>query len=110
MSLLSIVSKALERLIHKQVYEFLSNKLNEEQHGFIHGKSACTQLTTFIHNIGKSLDRSKTNGHYFYGYFQKCLILYHITCYFLRLSKWVLMERCTAGFSHIYVTDSKGLF
>ena len=31
---LSIANKVLEQLTHKQVYAFLSNKLNEEKHDF----------------------------------------------------------------------------
>ena len=52
-------SKVLKRLIHKQVYTFLSDQLNEEQHGFMQGKSTCTQLLSFLHKVGKSLDYSK---------------------------------------------------
>ena len=58
-SLLSIISKVLERLIHKHLYSKLSHKFYKNQHGFLQGKSTCTQLVSFVHEIGKILDQSK---------------------------------------------------
>ena len=55
-SLLSIISKVLERCIYNRISPLISNKLHNMQHGFIKGKSTCTQLLKFINDVGKSLD------------------------------------------------------
>ena len=55
-SLLSIISKVLERCIYNRLSPLIS--LNNMQHGFVRGKSTCTQLSEFVHHVGKSLDLS----------------------------------------------------
>ena len=58
-SLLSIVSKVCERLIHNKMYPFIASQLSNKQHGFIKGRSTCSQMLHFIQEIGSSLDNSE---------------------------------------------------
>ena len=57
-SLLSIVSKVMEKCIHNQVNIVTNNLIFYEQHGFIKGESCSTQLTGVYHEIGSYLDSS----------------------------------------------------
>ena len=57
-SLLSIVSKVMEKCIHNHVNIITNNLICSEQHGFIKGKSCSTQLTGVYHEIGSHLDSS----------------------------------------------------
>ena len=58
-SLLSLVSKLLERVIHIHVSEFVHSSLNEQQHGFRKRRSCTTQLLGVFHDVGKALDCGK---------------------------------------------------
>ena len=58
-SLLSIVSKVCERLIHNKIYAHIFSQLSQKQHGFIKGRSTCSQMLDFIHEVGNSLDNSE---------------------------------------------------
>ena len=55
-SLLCIVSKIMERTIVDHVYEFVRDDIHPMQHGFVKGKSCCTQLLEVFHNVGTCLD------------------------------------------------------
>ena len=55
-SLLSIVSKMTERCIYNKIFPLLSDNLHKLQHGFINGRSTCTQLSAFIHNVSSQMD------------------------------------------------------
>ena len=57
-SLLSIVSKICERIIHNKIYPYIFSQLSNKQHGFIKGRSTCSQMLNFVHEIGNSLDNS----------------------------------------------------
>ena len=57
-SLLSIVSKMMEKFIHNHVNIITNNLICSEQHSFIKGKSCSTQLTGVYHEIGSYLDSS----------------------------------------------------
>jgi hypothetical protein len=57
-SLLSVISKVLERCVHNRIYPIISDKLHDSQHGFMKGRSTCTQLVEFTDDIGKILDKS----------------------------------------------------
>ena len=59
MSLLSIISKVMERCIHNRVHPILSALINKTQHGFLKKRSCVTQLLSVLHDIGKKLDNSK---------------------------------------------------
>ena len=41
-ALLPIISKVLERLVHRFLYSHLSDQLINVQHGFLQGRSICT--------------------------------------------------------------------
>ena len=58
-SLLSLVSKLLERVIHIHVSEFVHSSLNEQQHGFRNRRSCTTQLLSVFHDVGKARDSGK---------------------------------------------------
>ena len=56
-SLLSIVSKIMERCIYNHIYSFVSKEISEKQHGFFSGRSCNTQLLEVYHKIGDFLDK-----------------------------------------------------
>ncbi len=55
-SLLSILSKVLERCIYNHCYQFIQSKLSFYQHGFVQGRNCVTQLIWFCHKILEALD------------------------------------------------------
>ena len=55
-SLLSILSKCQERIVHRVVYSHVSPFLNGWQHGFVKGRSCITQLVLTHHMWHKALD------------------------------------------------------
>ena len=55
-SLLSIVSKIMERCIYNHIYSFVSKDISEKQHVFFSGRSCNTQLLEVYHKIGEFLD------------------------------------------------------
>ena len=57
-SLLSIISKVLERCVYNRFYEHIRDSINEAQHGFLHGRSCATQLLSTLHRIGQLLDKN----------------------------------------------------
>ncbi len=72
-SLTSIVIKTLERVIHRKVYDYLSdcNILSSSQHGFRAQHSCQTQLLETIHDWAKSIDnKSSTHVRYLPRFFQ----------------------------------------
>ena len=54
-SLLSIVSKIMERCIYNHIYSFVSKDISEKQHGFFSGRSCNTQLLEVYHKRGEFL-------------------------------------------------------
>ena len=57
-SLLSSVSKVMERCIYNQIYPVVEPRLSTAQHGFMKFKSCTTQLLDMYHMIGSVLDAS----------------------------------------------------
>ena len=57
-SLLSIISKVLERCVCIRFYDHVRVMINDAQHGFLHGRSCVTQLLTTLHRIGQLLDNN----------------------------------------------------
>ena len=55
-SLLSQVSKVLERLIFRHVSSFIKDSLYDIQHGFRCNRSCVTQLLNVFHDLGRALD------------------------------------------------------
>ena len=58
-SLLSVISKVLERCVLRKLRDHLMSLINSAQHGFIPGRSCTTQLVEVLHYIGSILDSSK---------------------------------------------------
>ena len=58
-SLLSIVSKILERCVLSKVRDRLKGFISLEQHGFMAGRSCTTQLIEVLDYIGSQLDAGK---------------------------------------------------
>ena len=55
-SLLTIISKVLERCVLVRLQDHLLQMLHQEQHGFIPGRSCVTQLVKVLNYIGSLLD------------------------------------------------------
>ena len=55
-SLLSLISKLLEQIVHVHVSEFVESSLSNLQHGFRKRRSCVTQLLGVLHDVGKALD------------------------------------------------------
>jgi len=58
-SLLSTLSKVLERCIYDKIIDHIRPKLSKLQHGFLKGRSTTGQLLSVISNITQILDRNK---------------------------------------------------
>ncbi|CAF1430692.1 unnamed protein product [Didymodactylos carnosus] len=60
-TLLPVLSKILERLIHRKVYGYLTNYnlLSTNQSGFRHGDSTINQLIAIVHEILLAFDNSE---------------------------------------------------
>ena len=60
-SLLSCVSKILERIVFKHLYNYIRDKklLSKDQSGFQTGDSTVNQLSYLYHFLGKALDEKK---------------------------------------------------
>ncbi|CAB4002861.1 Hypothetical predicted protein [Paramuricea clavata] len=56
-SLLSIVSKTLERCVLNHLYLRIQESVHSAQYGFISGRSTTSQLLSTLHKIGKDLDK-----------------------------------------------------
>ena len=57
-SLLPIISKALERCVYQRFYGHVAHLVSERQHGFLRNRSCVTQLLSVLHTIGYDLDRN----------------------------------------------------
>jgi hypothetical protein len=55
-SLLSVVSKVLERCVLNHVSYHIHSNINSAQYGFVNGKSSTAQLLSILNTIGKNLD------------------------------------------------------
>ena len=55
-SLLSSVSKVLERLIYDKLFEFLGSKISRNQFGFLKNHSSIQQLLCFLNSVSSALD------------------------------------------------------
>ena len=58
-SLLSLVSKILERVLFSRISDFATNNLHDLQHGFRPKRSCVTQLLQVLHELGRALDTGK---------------------------------------------------
>ncbi|CAB3996295.1 Hypothetical predicted protein [Paramuricea clavata] len=58
-SLLSLISKVLERCIFNNIKYHVYEQINPCQNGFMPGKSCITQLIEVLEQIGRELDRGK---------------------------------------------------
>jgi hypothetical protein len=57
-SLLTIISKVLERCVCNRFYDHVRAMISNAQHGFLHGRSCVTQLLITLHRIGQLLDKN----------------------------------------------------
>ncbi|KAJ0180561.1 hypothetical protein K1T71_003965 [Dendrolimus kikuchii] len=55
-SLLSTLSKVLERLVHNYIYPVLHKQIMEQQHGFVKKRSTVSNLLIFTDFVFKSMD------------------------------------------------------
>ncbi len=55
-SLLSIISKILERCVLNDLSYHIHSNINWAQYGFVNGKSSTAQLSSMLNTIGKNLD------------------------------------------------------
>ncbi len=55
-SLLSLISKTLEKVVNMHVSNFVNPSLNKVRHGFCRKRSCGTQLLSVYHDVGKALD------------------------------------------------------
>ncbi|CAB4038149.1 Hypothetical predicted protein, partial [Paramuricea clavata] len=58
-SLLSLISKALERCVFNKIKDHVFEQINNGQHGFVPRKSCVTQLIEVLEYIGRELDLGK---------------------------------------------------
>ena len=58
-SLLSAISKVLERFVLASLRDYISHLISRNQHGFLAGRSCVTQLISVLHYIGGQLDAGK---------------------------------------------------
>ena len=58
-SLLSVISKVLERCVLRKLRDHLMSLINSTQHSFIPGRLCTTQLVEVLHYIGSILDSGK---------------------------------------------------
>jgi len=58
-SLLSIISKVLERCVFNNIKNHVYDRLNPSQHGFMPGKSCVTQLIEVLEQVGRELEHGK---------------------------------------------------
>ena len=57
-SLLSIVSKVLERCVFNCLYDHVNNLITSLQNWFLRNRSCVTQLLSVLHTIGRNLDKN----------------------------------------------------
>ena len=55
-SLLSVISKVFEGLLHKRIYNHVSSHIASEQHGFVKKRSTITNLAEFTHCIASNMN------------------------------------------------------
>ena len=58
-SLLSLISKVLERYVFNNIKDHIYSQFNPCQHGFVPGKNCVSQLIEVFDKIGSQLDRGK---------------------------------------------------
>ena len=58
-SLLSLISKVLERCVFNNIRDHIYSQINPCQHGFVPGKNYVSQLVEVFDKIGSQLDRGK---------------------------------------------------
>lgn len=58
-SILNVLSKMLERVVHTHIYPVIAPLIPIEQHGFMKGRSTATNLSVFIDNVASGMDGGK---------------------------------------------------
>jgi hypothetical protein len=95
-SLLSTVSKVMERCVHNLIYPLLESMISPAQHGFVKGRSTGTQLVQFLDKIGSTLDAGGQTD-VIYLIFPKLSIPCLITFCYIKCSLLVLMAGSYSG-------------
>lgn len=106
-SVLSILSKPLERHVHKHLSNFLesSNLLLDSQSGFRTNHSCQTALTEIIDRWLLSINKSKVNGSVFLD-FKKAFDLVNHNIILKKLKEYGLSQSCLSFFES-YLKDRK---
>ena len=95
-SLLSSVSKVLERLIYNEVIGFLYLFFSCSQFGFLAGRSTLQQLLIFLSDLHNNIDnRLQTDVVYFD--FRMSLDTVPITSFCANCGSWVSQATCGYG-------------
>lgn len=55
-SILNVLSKLMERVVHKYLYPFIIRHIPSQQHGFVHGRSTNTNLAIFTNDVLRGMD------------------------------------------------------
>jgi hypothetical protein len=58
-SLLSVLSKVFEKILHNTIYHHVSNHIAPEQHGFVRRRSTVTNLAEFTNDIAYHIDNKQ---------------------------------------------------
>ena len=92
-SLLSTVSKVLEKIVHKYLFNFFRDNyvITAFQSGFVPGDSTVNQLIDIYNTFCKALDEGKEVRAIFCV---KLLIEFDIKVFFLNLNLQVYLDRC----------------
>jgi hypothetical protein len=68
-SLTSVCCKIMESMIRDKMMNHLESHglINESQHGFMNGRSCCTNLLEFLETVTDTLDKGGGHGHHLLG-------------------------------------------
>jgi hypothetical protein len=55
-SILNVLSKMMERIVHNRIYSLISLSIPSQQHGFVKGRSTSTNLGLFIEQVAGDID------------------------------------------------------
>lgn len=55
-SILNVLSKLMERVVHSHIYPFILRHIPAQQHGFIRGRSTNTNLSIFVNDVLRGMD------------------------------------------------------
>ena len=97
-SLLSIISKVLERCVCNRFYDHALGMISDAQHGFLHGRSCVTRPLTTLHRIGQLLDNNIQTDVIFL-YFMKAFDSVDHNILLIKLSRYGISGNLYSWFS-----------